>query len=276
MKIPAFGQISTARRFLNARIRKANLLIADTFIKPYPLNISGEVDARAEDVSRFFRESPMITGVGAFTKSVNIEGPGKLSLDMSIPIGVPPEMVNDPKSPKFRIKGNYSLARGSAKPIVGPLISNVTGNIGFNEGGIKSNTITGVAYGNPMAVTIGGGGDAGVATDFAGRADVQQLGDLLTFALPQQITGTTDFSGRILAKNGAVEISVDSPMLGVTSTLPFPLAKRADEARRLKLVFANLGQTNETIRLDLLGNIARGAATDAAETPNRRTFFAEV
>jgi uncharacterized protein (TIGR02099 family) len=255
------GNVNNAQIF-NARIRNTNLSIDDTVIKPYSLNIKGEADARGEDVMRYFRESPLIDGSGAFTKSVAIEGAGKLNLDMSIPIGVLPETVNPPK---FRIKGNYALTRGSAKPVVGPLISNLSGGVQFSEAGIVSNQLLGTAYGNPLSINIASSTDGAVATDFAGRADVQQLG-ILPFQLPQQITGVTDFAGRILAKAGAVDITLDSSMLGVTSALPFPLAKRADEARRLKVAFNNVGQPTEKIRVNLLGNIAAGSSTDIAET----------
>ncbi len=251
---------------VGARIRNANLSIADTFITPYLLNIGGEADARAEDVSKFFRDSPLIDGIGAFTKSVAIEGAGKLRVDMAIPLGLTPAESADPKGLKFRIKGNYALTKGTARPVVGPVITNLNGNIQFSEAGVKSNALAGVAYNNPLAINISGGGDTGVATDFAGRVDIQKLGNLLPFTMPQQLSGQTDVTGRILAKASGVDITVDAPMLGVTSTLPYPLTKRADEARRLKLTFTNLGAVSEKIRLGLLGNIALGAATDDAPT----------
>jgi uncharacterized protein (TIGR02099 family) len=256
----------TSAETVGARLRNVNLSIADTFIKPNMLNISGDSDARGEDVMKFFRESPLIDGVGAFTKSVAIEGAGKLRVDMAIPLWLSAAEKADPKGLKFLIKGNYALIRGTAKPVVGPVITNLNGNIQFSEAGVKSNALAGVAYGNLLTINIAGGGDAGVATDFAGRVDIQQLGNLLPFILPQQLTGLTDVTGRILAKPSGVDITVDAPMLGVTSTLPYPLAKRADEARRLKLAFTNLGTPSEKIRLNLLGNIATGAATDNAES----------
>jgi len=256
----------TSAEIVGARIRNTNLSIADTFIKPYVLNIGGDSDARGEDLMKFFRESPLINGIGAFTKSVAIEGAGKLRVDMTIPLGLTPAEVADPKGLKLRIKGSYALNRGSAKPAVGPVITNLTGSLQFSEADLKSSALTGLAYGNLVTINIAGGGEAGVATDFAGRVDIQGLGNLLPFTLPQQVKGQTDVTGRILAKADGVDITLDSPMSGVTSTLPYPLAKRADEARRLKLAFTHLGTPSEKIRLNLLGNIAAGSADDSAES----------
>lgn len=259
------ANIESAQIF-GARIKKTTLAVADFNMSPAILTIAGEADARAEDVSRYLRESPMVDGTGAFTKVVSIEGAGRLNLSLSIPLGSNAATSSNPTAPKFRIAGKYVLSRGSAKPVVGPLITALSGTIAFNESSVKSSAITGVAYGNPITVNIAGGGEAGVVTDFAGRMDVQQLGDLLPFQLPQQITGLTDFAGRIKPGPVGVDISVDSSMIGVTSTLPNPLGKRADEARRLNVGFTAVGQPAEKIRVGLLGNIARGSNVDAAET----------
>ncbi len=259
------ANIGSAQIF-GARIKKTTLVVADFSLSPAILTIAGEADARAEDVSRYLRESPMVDGIGAFTKVVSLEGPGRLNLSLSIPLGSNADLSVNSKAPKFRINGKYAVTRGTAKPVVGPLISALSGSIAFTEASVKSTAITGVAYGNPITVNIGGGGEAGVVTDFIGRMDVQQLGDLLPFQLPQQITGVTDFAGRIKPGPVGVDISVDSSMIGVSSTLPPPLAKRTDEPRRLKVDFTAVGQPAEKIRVALLGNIARGSSADAADT----------
>ena len=259
----------TSATLSGGQIRKATLGITDTFIKPYLLTIAGEADARGEEVSQFFIQSPLIDGVGAFTKSVAIEGAGKLSIQMAIPLGIKPEDANNPLTPKFRLSGNYTLSRGSAKPVVSAFISDVNGSVAFTESSVKSSVITGVAYGNPITVKIASlsepgarGAQSGVATEFAVRADVQQLGTLLPFAMPKQITGSTDFTGRILAKGGSVDVTVDAPMRGVTSSLPYPLTKRVDEVRPLKLAFNNIGKPHEKMRVTLMGN--RATATVSA------------
>ncbi len=239
-----------------ARIQNTTLAVADFNEHPSVLTIVGEADARAEDVSRYLRESPMIDGIGAFTKVVKMEGPGKLALNLSIPLGVDASMAGNPKTPKFRIRGDYKLMKSSAKPIVGPLISNLSGSIAFTETSVKSTAINGIAYGQPMNINIAGDGETGVVTDFSGRADVQKLGDVLPFVMPQQVSGSTDFSGRIAPKNGAVDITVDASMVGVTVALPAPLNKRADEARRVKVSFTAVGKAEEKIRISMLGNIA--------------------
>lgn len=243
-------------QFFGAKVKATTIAVDDFAARPYLLSISGEADARGEDVARFMRESPLINGVGAFTKSVVVEGPGLLELQMKLPIGAP-----DVAKTLTRISGKYTLRRGQAKPVVGPLVTALTGTVVFSESGVKSNGITGIAYGNPLTLSIANAADGGVVTEFAGRGEVSQMGDVLPFQMPQQVKGLTDFSGRVTTREGGAEIAIDSSLLGVTSTLPAPLAKRGDELRKLHLSIANTGQVSEKIRLTVAG-----ALTDATPT----------
>ena len=245
-------------RFFKARVKATTIAVDDFAAQPYTLSIKGETDARGEDVARFLRESPLINGVGAFTKSVAIEGPGRLELALKIPIHAAASSKVTTK-----VSGTYSLLRGQAKPAFGPLITGLTGNVAFTETGVKSNGITGIAYGNPLAVAISSD-DTGVVTEFLGRADMAQLGDMLPFIMPQQVAGVTDISGRITARETGADITIDTNLVGVTSSLPVPLAKRSDEARKLRLMFTNIGQVSEKISLTLAGNATSTIAGAAA------------
>ena len=250
-------------QFFNAKVKATTIAVDDFAAHPYMLSIKGLADARGEDVARYLRESPMIDGVGAFTKVVAIEGPGLLELSMNIPIGT--SAVPGALKPVTKINGKYTLRRGQAKPVIGPLITGLDGVVTFSESGVKSSGIVGSAYGNPITVAISNTVGGGVVTEFIARANVAQLGDVLPFPLPQQVSGTTDFNGRITAREGGAEIVIDTNLLGVTSTLPAPLAKQGDEARKMRLTFVNTGQPSEKINLTLAGN-----ATNTADVPMSR------
>ena len=259
------AKIADAKIF-NATMRKTELLVPDSFAQPMMLSIIGEADARAEDVSRYLRESPLVEGIGAFTKVVSLEGPGKLSLDLNLPIGSSAAATTK-AAPKLRLSGRYSLSRGAAKFSFGTQISNLGGSIAFTDSGVKSNGVSGVAFGAPITVAISGGGEAGVLTEFVGRVDVQQLGDLLPFRMPVQVTGSTDVKGRITSARVGVDVQVDASMIGVASLLPSPLTKRVDEPRRLSLTITSLGQPGEKMRMTMAGNApAASPGTEAADS----------
>jgi uncharacterized protein (TIGR02099 family) len=254
-------------QFYGARVRKTELAIADSYSKPFALSISGEADARAEEVSRYLRESPLVDTVGAFTKVIALEGPGKLNINLTIPIGLTPGVAPTKDAPKFRLAGTYALNRGSAKLRFGTQITDINGAVSFTEASVKSSVISGIAFGSPMAVSITGGGEAGVVTDFSGRADIQQLGDVLPFQMPPQVTGVADFTGRVSPGQSGPDLTIESSLAGITSTLPVPLAKHTDEIRRMKFSMASIGTPDERTRLNLAGN---GLTGRSAESPEHR------
>lgn len=260
------AKLDSARIF-NANLKKTNLLIADTSRRPSVLGITGEVDARAEDVTRYLRESPLANTVGAFTKFVTLDGPGKLNLDLSIPLGT--AEVNAAAKLAVAVKGDYTLTRGNAKlGIGGPagtVVSNVTGNVAFSESGVRSTGLQGVAFGNPMTVSLGMQ-EGNVVTEFSARANVNDLRDFTGAPLPQQVSGVTEFRGRVLPKANGMDVSVESSLAGVTSTLPYPLAKRGEEPRALRVLLTNPGQTGERIRVSLGGVAAADRPQSEAET----------
>ncbi|MBL8515019.1 MAG: hypothetical protein JNJ55_13590, partial [Betaproteobacteria bacterium] len=244
-----------AAQVLSTRLGKTSIVIDDLANQPPMLVIQGTTPARAEEVTRYIKESALMNSIGGFTRFVALDGPGKLDLTLKIPLGNP-EVHKVP----FRFDGLYAVNRGRALVTVGDKkteLSNVSGAVSFSETATKSQAVTGTAFGYPATVTINGNPDGGVTTEFTARAELgaaTPLGTLLPLKLPQQISGTVDLTGKIVGRASGTEIQVASNLTGAVSALPFPLAKRADETRKLQLIFTNTGQAGEQIRLTLAGN----------------------
>ncbi len=253
-------------RIFNAELKRTALGIDDTALRPQMFTLATEIDARAEDVTKYLRESPLINNVGAFTKVVALEGPGKLELSLRIPLGTAEERAASKAA--LAVVGRYELNKGSAKLQLGgaqgTTISNLSGAVRFDESSVKSTALSGTAFGNPITVSLATG-DGGVVTEFNARADLAQLGDFIP-RLPAAVSGAADFTGKIATKASGMEVMIDSSLLGVTSTLPHPLQKRADEVRRLRVQMNAVGQANEKMRIVLAGNAASDPAQDLADS----------
>jgi uncharacterized protein (TIGR02099 family) len=246
---------------LSSKLGETTVAIDDVGALPAMLSVKGGANARAEEVSRYLRESPLIETVGGFTRYVAIEGPGKLELDMSIPLGD----AQQHKVP-LRLSGRYALNKGRATVSVGDKrvdIGNLGGSVSFSESATRSNGLNGIAFGQPLTLHIATNAEGGVTTEFAGKGALSQIGELMPFRLPQQVSGTIEYAGRVIGRGKAVDIQFGSSLIGAVSTLPFPLAKRADEPRALNVVFADAGQASETIRVSVAGNA--GSAAGPAE-----------
>lgn len=245
------GQFDSAAIF-GARLGKTTLNLNDITQHPGLLVLKSEIEARAEEVTRFLRESPLANGIGGYSKFVTIEGPGNLSLGLNITLGDKVQTVVD---------GRYTLAKAQAKPIFGPVITNLGGVIAFDQAGVHTTGLQGTAYGNPITLGVNSTGESGVTTDFTLRADVKNLGNVLPLTLPQQISGTTDFVGKIVTRKNGTDVTIDSTLIGVELALPAPLAKAAGDKRALKILITDTALPSEKIRVTLAG-----AGNDSADS----------
>ncbi len=252
------AHVDTAKIF-NTPLKKTVVAIDDFAAVPPLLTIDGGADARAEEASRYIKESPLLESIGGFTRFLALDGPGKLDLSLKIPLG-----NNNPNRITTKFTGKYAMTRGHARLALGDRdrgteIHAINGSVTFSESATRATNITGVAFGNPLTVSINST-ENGLNTDFAARAGLPALADIIPFPMPQQVTGTADFTGRIAARTGGVDVSVESTLEGVSSALPFPLSKSAGEARRLRLQFRDAGQRSERILLTMAGNANNGTA----------------
>ena len=103
------ARLDTAR-FFSAPLNRTTITVDDFSASPAMLGIDGSVDARAEEVTRYLKESPLINTIGGFTRFVALDGPGKLQLSLKIPLG-----EYDHTRFKTRIAGKYAFSRGHAK-----------------------------------------------------------------------------------------------------------------------------------------------------------------
>ncbi len=226
------------------------------------LTVNGMVNASAQDVARYLKESPLAEGVGKFTQIITMDGPGRLDLKLSVPLGSRKADVSNANAPAkerppLRVSGRYEFLQARIKPPLGAMVTNVSGSIQFTERSVISQGLSGQVYGNPLQITLSGGGEEGVAIDLSGRTEITNLNDVLPFRLPSQIEGVTDWKGRIVARSSRVDMTFTSELLGVTSGLPSPLAKRPEQPLKLVAEFSELGKNSETIHVQL-GEIAYG------------------
>lgn len=219
------------------------------------LKVKGTVAASAQDVARYLRESPLREGPGVVTNVLTFEGPGKLDLALAVPLGKRDQ--DGRAAPPPRVSGSYQLNGVRVQPPIGAAVTGATGTIQFAERSIASKDLRGTAHGHPLEVTLSGGGDAGITTELAGRADVLALNDYLPFRLPGEVSGSTDWKGRIAARAGKLDMAFTSDLAGVRSALPAPFAKQADQPLPLNVAFTDTGTKTEQINLQL-GGVAYG------------------
>jgi uncharacterized protein YhdP len=178
-------------------------------------------------------------GIQSFTKSLDIQGPAKLSLSFDLPIF---------DYTGIKVQGLVSLTNGQLKSRHSPDLRNVEGSLAFTEKTLELKALTG-QYGNaslgenyplsfagvsnsskPLALKI-----AGVAT-----ADALEKLPLLASVAPllKSFKGAASFDSEVEVNREAFQVQVQSTLLGMALDLPAPVGKTAAQTRGFRLSFS--------------------------------------
>ena len=228
-----------------SRVRDASAVIADFAVKPVLLTVQGEVDTTGGDAMRFLRESPLVNGPGAFTRAVTVEGPGRLKLKLDFPMGA---------GEQSRVAGEYAFDGATATIGRSLAMRDVKGRLAFSEREVRANDIAGTIFDRPATLSMATQGGE-VVTSIAGRFTAPALAPWMPEPFLRRISGEAEYRARVSSGRGGIEVAVESPLKGLVSTLPEPLAKAADEARPLRLEISKPGTPDEVTRVALDGGV---------------------
>ena len=213
--------------------------------RPSLLTVSGDVDTTGVDSVRFLRESPLVDGPGAFTRAVAIEGPARLKLQLSFPLGGGVDPV--------RVAGDYNFAGATATVGKTLAMRDVKGHLTFTEKGVRAPQITGTLFDKPATLSMGTQPDGQVVTQIDGRIEQDAMGPYVPAPMLAKLTGGFDWHARLVSGRQGAELVVTSDLKGLASTLPVPLAKAADDARGATLTMSRLGTETEVSSIALEG-----------------------
>ena len=221
-----------------SRVSGATAVIADLGAKPPVLVVQGTVDTSGADSVRFLRESPLVSGPGAFTRVVAIEGPGQLKLRLVYPLwGTEP----------IQVAGDYQFNGASASVGRNLAMRDVRGELSFSEKGVRAQGLTGTMFGQPTVLRMSTTPEGRVLTLLDGRIEASGLRPHLSEAVAARFSGATEWRARLVSGGDANELVVTSDLKGLAVSLPEPLAKPAGEVRDVAVAFVRLGSDTETV-----------------------------
>ncbi len=236
-----------------SRASAVSAVIADLRAKPPVLMVAGDIDTTGADAVRFLRDSPLVNGPGAFTRTVAIEGPGKLKLALQFPL-FGTELA--------KVAGDYTFDGATANVGRALEMRDVRGRLAFTERGVRAPAITGTLFGKPVAVAMSTQADNTVLTTLEGSIDPAGMADHVPGPIAARLSGAAAWKARLVSGKQGSDLTVTSDLAGLGSTLPAPLAKAAPDARSLSVQVARLGTETETIGLTL-GEAIHGRLTHA-------------
>jgi len=221
--------------------------IDDIAAHPARVRVEADIDTTGADATRFLRETPLVNGPGAFTRSVSIDGPARLKLKLDIPLG--------PEGDPLRVAGDVQLAGDTARAGASLVMREVRGKLGFTERGVRGQDIAGVLFGERALLSIATQPDGVVATTLEGRIDAPTMASYAPAFVGPRLHGAVGWRARMLSRPQGNELTITSDLKGLAVALPAPFAKDAETARPVALTIANLGTERENTRAALDGGI---------------------
>jgi uncharacterized protein (TIGR02099 family) len=236
------------------------------------VQIDGVAKGSASKMLEFVNISPLKTltiasqktAVKEFMTSLQVEGPAELTLAVTLPI------LN---LPELKVQGQVKLLDGSLKSIHTPDMTAVSGNLSFDEQGLKLDAIQG-SYASGGRLVLSGVSDRNspLALKVSGLATATAVRDL-PFMKPlasvlAYFEGIAPFESTIDLVNGELVVQLASDLKGMAVALPLPAGKSADTTRAM-----NLSYTAKAIELKLAADSLGNSAQPNRDAPSIRMML---
>lgn len=191
------------------------------------IRISGQAEGPTTDFLRYTRQSPVRRMVSGFTDAMQATGRGQLRLKLELPLA---DLDKTRLSGQYQFSGNNLVVDARLPPI-----ERATGRVDFTESSLAIGDLRGGLFGGQ--VTVGGGTrpDGGLVISARGNATIPGLRNFFDHPWRRFLSGGAPYTANVTVAGGRTRIVFESPLTGVRSDLPAPLAKSAQESLGLRV-----------------------------------------
>jgi uncharacterized protein (TIGR02099 family) len=209
------------------------------------LLVQGKVEGEVAHALDFLQQTPLHSRIDFLKSSIEPHGNTEVALDLDLPLA---------KGMTPKVNGAARLADARLKVESLDLwVTQINGDLKFNEQGVYSDTILAAALGYPIKVNIKNA-DSRTTVDIAGRIGMEALSDQFKIPVGDIADGTTDYQLQLQLPYARTlniseypvqssdwskpQLSVQSRLEGVTLNLPGALAKTRKQQKSLSLTFS--------------------------------------
>ncbi len=225
----------------DTRLSKVKVQIADMMASDVRLQIKGVATGPTKQFMNFAAKHVIEGYTPRNVETINAIGDGKLLLDLSIPL---------PYSDDIKLAGSYQFNNnqidlGLEVPYIEKIIvenivnlEKVNGILTFNESNINTEKIRAQILGGPVTINATVPPSGGIRLTAVGKANLDNLNQLAqersnSEALQirkKYLHGSTDWRAVFqIHDNNLTDVSIESSLQGITSDLPEPFSKMADD-----------------------------------------------
>jgi uncharacterized protein YhdP len=218
---------SPSAGILGTRLHNVAVTIPDMMSKEPSLEIKGEATGASSSFLEFVQKSPVRGYIDGFTDGVSAGGNGHLDLSARIPLtGGKPVKV----SGTFKVQDNdIDLGKDV------PLLRNTRGTLMFTESGMHANDVSAQILGGKASISVRSDEGGVVHATVKGRSNVEVLRKIETYPVLDYLHGSTDWDANVSVMKKSAKVTISSNLRGISSSLPQPFAKRANEVMLLRV-----------------------------------------
>lgn len=231
---PGMRIAASGARLFDAKLG-ATTVSVENFRAPLLL-AAGGAQLSLGDGLRFLRESPLARGNGKLPQTLLGSGDVGLDLELALPLS---DKVRD--SQPLTLRGRVDFNGNRLEVAEGVTLHGLTGPLHFTEQRFRADRLTAQLFGQPttLVVSTAQGKGAPVQVVARGKSQLTALREALKLPLLDYLEGEGDWQATLELPRGAAAggatLQIVSTLTGVSSTLPEPLTKRAEESRELRL-----------------------------------------
>lgn len=198
------------------------------------LLVSGQASGATRGVVSFLTNSPVAEHIHHFADGMSAEGDGRLDMALDLNLAVPSDV---------KINGQYQFQNNQIGVVADtPPVQRVNGSLKFTQDTMDSKDLEGQWLGQPLFIRITT--DArGALMDITGRASIAELRQYYGLPIFDQLSGKTDWQAQVAIRGGVADLTINSDLRGLTSSLPEPFNKAAGTALPLTMAKVS-GATN--------------------------------
>ncbi|MDO8262273.1 MAG: YhdP family protein [Gallionella sp.] len=230
---------STSATMLGADLRNVTVTLPDMMSDDLPLEINGEAAAENSVFLQFVQQSPVRGYIDGFTDGVRASGNGHLDLFVHIPL-----LVDKPVkvSGTFRVHdSDIDLGEGV------PWLRKTRGELSFTESGMQASGVSAEILGGPASINLQTAKNGVVHATVQGRSSVDVLRKINPHPVLNYLHGGTAWDADIVVEKKSAQLVINSNLQGLSSSLPLPFAKRANELMPLRVEKRNIAEGQDLI-----------------------------
>ena len=191
------------------------------------LSISGTAQGPSGAFLAYIAGSPVRGMVNGLTAAMRASGRGTLALKLELPLGSPEAT---------KVAGEFRFADNSLTLVPQlPPIERAGGMVSFTDSGLTVHDVQGRFLGGPVRINGGTAPGAGVRVVARGKVELGGVRLLAASRWGKFLSGAAGYVATVSVRDGHPQLSLESSLRDVASTLPPPLGKAAGSALPLRV-----------------------------------------